>query len=84
MKQRGKGGATVSDLTSKLERDDSIGTHFSQVKPRVMVVDDEPTNIRVLSEALKNDMTLSWPPARNRRWVFSIRGSVPICCYWIS
>ncbi|EDM48240.1 GGDEF/EAL domain-containing response regulator [Marinobacter algicola] len=45
----------MSDLPSKLDRDDSIGTHLFQVKPRVMVVDDEPTNIRVLSEALKSD-----------------------------
>ena len=55
MKQRGKGGVAVSDLLSKLDRDDSIGTRLFQVKPKIMVVDDEPTNIRVLSDALKND-----------------------------
>lgn len=45
----------MSDLPSKLDRDESVEMPLVHLKPRVMVVDDEPTNIRVLSEALKKD-----------------------------
>lgn len=37
---------------------DPLGVSKPKVKPKVMLVDDEPTNIRVLSEALKADHDL--------------------------
>ena len=45
----------MSGPSYELERDEPVGKHLFQAKPRVMVVDDEPTNIRLLSDALKND-----------------------------
>tara|TARA_R110002072_G_C7957726_1_gene533661 strand:- start:1467 stop:3221 length:1755 start_codon:yes stop_codon:yes gene_type:complete len=51
---KAQGGVTVSgrksDLATMYSR--SVG---ATIKPRVMVVDDEPTNIRILTEALQQD-----------------------------
>lgn len=58
MRQRRMGGATVSDPYVELTTQDGSELFRLSGNPKILVVDDEPTNIRVLTDALNEDYDL--------------------------
>jgi len=58
MKPRKKEGAIVSDPYFDLSRRDDSAILKLGYNPKILIVDDEPTNIRVLTEALSQDYDL--------------------------